>query len=97
VDACRELPGDGLLTAWCEAAVEAEATARDHDGHAVDRRIAAGDPTAIHDAVVEAIGLLEQCRDDLDKQLVPGVGSSLLRLGDVRNGVRTDGAAEERR
>lgn len=71
--------------------------AKDGDGDAIDRRIAAGDPTAIHDAVVEALGALELCREDIDRQLVPGLGGSLLRLGDVRKGVRTEGAAEERR
>ena len=85
------------VATWGEAAVHAEATAKADDAESIDRRIAAGDPTAMHDAVVEAIGSLERCRDEIDRQIVPGIGNSLRRLGDVRNGVRTDGAAEERR
>lgn len=85
------------VATWGEAAVEAEATAKADDAESIDRRIAAGDPTAIHDAVVEAIGNLERARDEIDRHIVPGIGGSLRRLGDVRKGVRPEGAAEERR
>lgn len=97
VNATRETLDQPPVATWGEAAVAAEALAHADDMESIDRRIAAGDPTAIHDAVVDAIAGLERCRQDIDRQLVPGLGDSLRRLGDVRKGLRPEGAAEERR